>query len=129
MPIVKLKTGIPNVRFVGFQRDISSVYCAADVFVFPSLEEGGPQVAYEAAAHGLPLVATRMGGGWIARHRHNALIVTPSDADALAQALTEISEDAALRRDLAAHAVEDVAQFEWTAVADRRRQALLALAG
>jgi glycosyltransferase involved in cell wall biosynthesis len=33
---------LPSVKQLGFVRDISNVYAAADVFVFPSHEEGGP---------------------------------------------------------------------------------------
>lgn len=117
---------IPDtVRLLGHVRDIAEIYRGADVFVFPSLEEGGPQVTYEAAAQGLPLVVTPMGGGWIARDGETALVVPPADADALAEALTRLCDSEALRLSLGARALAEVPYFAWDRVADRRRQAAL----
>ncbi|MGB3147782.1 MAG: glycosyltransferase, partial [Paracoccaceae bacterium] len=56
---------MPNVSVTGFQRDTASAFQAADVFVMPSLEEGDPLVTYEAAAHGLPVIASSVGAGRI----------------------------------------------------------------
>ena len=41
---------------------IATWMCAADVFAFPSLHEGCPNVVLEALACGLPMVATNVGG-------------------------------------------------------------------
>lgn len=114
-----------SVRFLGHVSDIGAVYRAADVFVFPSLEEGGPQVTYEAAAYGLPLLVTPMGGGWIAKHGVNALVVPAADVDALAQALTQLHASEDLRLSFGAQAGRDAQNYTWDRVADRRRQALL----
>lgn len=116
-----------NVTWQGHTHDIDAVYRAADVFVFPSLEEGGPQVTYEATAYGLPLIVTAMGGGRIAVEGRNALVVAPGDADGLAQALVSLHANAGLRGDLGAAASADAAQFEWPLVAGRRQAALAAL--
>ncbi|TCM78956.1 glycosyltransferase family 4 protein [Rhodovulum steppense] len=126
----RLLGDIPGtVRLMGLVKDIGRVYREADVFVFPSLEEGGPQVIYEAAGYGLPLVATPMGGGWIARDGSNALVVPPSDAEALAAALTRLHETEDLRLALGAQALADAPFYGWDQVADRRRTALLDFVG
>lgn len=117
-----------TVRFLGHVRDIAQIYREADIFVFPSFEEGGPQVTYEAAAYGLPLVVSPMGGGWIAREGETALIVQPADAGSLAEALTRLHEDEQLRLTLGAGAAAAAPYFAWDRVADRRRQELLAFA-
>ena len=118
----------PGVRHLGYVQDVGALYRDADVFVFPSLEEGGPQVTYEAAGHGLPSVVTPMGGGRIARDRRNALVVPPSDAEALAVALTELARDAELRAELGAAAREDAARYDWSVVGRQRLAALGTLA-
>lgn len=118
-----------TVRFLGHVRDIGQMYRDADVFVFPSFEEGGPQVTYEAAAYGLPLIVTPMGGGWIAREGETALVVPPADAAALTEALIRLHEDEDLRLSLGAGAAAAAPQFAWDRVADRRRQELLSFAG
>lgn len=122
-----LKSLPENVKRLGHCSDIAQVYAETDVFVFPSLEEGGPQVCYEAAAHGLPLVVTPMGGGRIAVQDHTALMVPPSDADALAGALVRMHTDAEMRFKLGREANRQFQHFNWHAIADQRRAALLAL--
>jgi glycosyltransferase involved in cell wall biosynthesis len=119
----------PSVKLVGFHRDIARLYRQADVFVFPSLEEGGPQVCYEAAAFGLPQITTAMGGGRIARDGRNALIVAPDDAEALEDALRRLAASAELRANLGANALSDVQAFTWPKVARQRHQLLVDRAG
>lgn len=46
------------VLFLGVRPDTDRLYCAADVFVFPSLFEGLPVVLIEAQANGLPILAS-----------------------------------------------------------------------
>ena len=114
-----------RVRHLGFLRDIAQAYADADVFVFPSLEEGGPQVAYEAAAHGLPMIVTPMGGGRIAS-LETAEIVGHADADGLAAALKRLAGDPGLRARLSHAAREASFEYAWDAVARQRMEALTA---
>jgi UDP-glucose:(heptosyl)LPS alpha-1,3-glucosyltransferase len=51
-----------RVEFFGPRSDTERFYRAADVFVFPTRYEAFPLVALEAAAAGLPLVATPVNG-------------------------------------------------------------------
>jgi glycosyltransferase involved in cell wall biosynthesis len=51
------------VRFLGFVRDVGTLYDALDYLVVPSHgAEGVPNVLAEALAHGCPCIATRVGG-------------------------------------------------------------------
>lgn len=84
-----------NVRFLGklTDRELSIVYCAANVHVFPVREipgdmEGFGMVATEAAAHGLPTVAFAAGGVVDAvAHGQSGYLVSPGDYQALADAV------------------------------------------
>ena len=60
-PLLKSYSENHSIRFLEFLADVGSLYRSADIFVFPTLEEGGPQVTYEAAGCGLPIVTTPMG--------------------------------------------------------------------
>jgi glycosyltransferase involved in cell wall biosynthesis len=78
--------------------ELWAAYRSAHAFVHVSLTEGIPQVLYEAAAAGLPVVATAVGGVPAAlRDGELGLLVPPRDADALAAALFALAEDSALR--------------------------------
>jgi len=89
-----------QVRFVGYQADVSPFLAAGDVFVQPSRSEGLPFAALEAMAHALPVVSTGVGG--LARAVGDAgVIVPPADPTALAAALRALSADDGRRRALA----------------------------
>jgi glycosyltransferase involved in cell wall biosynthesis len=114
-----------GVTRIGYTDDIGSVYRSADVFAFPSLEEGGPMVTYEAAACGLPLLVSPMGAGCVARHGIEGLVLDPYDVEAWADKLRRLAEDAELRRTLGAAARRRADDFTWEQVGRRRRTALL----
>ena len=50
------------VRFAGWQADMPAMYRAMDLFVLPSHREGIPRACMEAAAMGLPVIATDIRG-------------------------------------------------------------------
>jgi glycosyltransferase involved in cell wall biosynthesis len=81
------------VRFLGVRHDVPEVMSAADGYVMSSAWEGMPMVLLEAAAAGLPIVATRVGGNHeVVRDRDSGLLVPPSDADALAGSMLRMME-------------------------------------
>jgi glycosyltransferase involved in cell wall biosynthesis len=96
-----LSDAIELVGYVAQGDALRSLYRRHDVFLHVSLTEGLPQVLVEAQAAGLPLVATAVGGVASAvGDNGSALLVPPRDADAAADALTRISGDRSLRRQL-----------------------------
>jgi len=102
------------------QRELATVYSAADALVLASAREGWPNVLAEAMACGTPVVAADVGGvGEIVSDTVAGVIVASRTADAFAAAmrsvLVERRERAAVRR----HAFG----FDWAEIASR--QALL----
>jgi len=104
----------PDVEALGHVKDVAAVYASADVFVFPTHEEGGPQVIYEAAGCGLPSIVSPMGAGRLARDGIECILIDPLSVDDLAAALTKLAEDEGLRRALGEAARERAAEFTWS---------------
>jgi glycosyltransferase involved in cell wall biosynthesis len=100
-----------RVRFHGYRpRDeLSACYERADVFVLPSLCESCSMSLLEAMSHGLPIIATNVGGTpELVEDNRNGLLVAPGNAAALGSAIQRLSEDASLRSRMAAANVSRV---------------------
>lgn len=82
-----------GVRFLGHRDDVAELLAAFDVFVLASHREGFPRAAMEAAAMGLPVVATDIRGcREIVEPGVNGTLVPVRDAAALAAAITPLGE-------------------------------------
>lgn len=80
---------------------------AADVLVNPSHSEGSPYVLLEAMAAGLPIVATAVGGvPEMIQNNETALLVAPSDPQAMSDAIARMLNDQKLSVRLAENAGE-----------------------
>ena len=109
-----------RIETVGFVKDVHPHFAEADVFVMPSLEEGDPLVTYEAALHGLPVIATVMGGGRMGDVAGRMILVDPAEPDELAQALAEVAASAERREALGTGLRRVVQDYDWAAVGTRR---------
>ncbi len=70
---------------------VAVYYRQTDVLALASFSEGVPVVLMEAMAHGLPVVASRVGGiPELVEHDVSGLLVAPGDADELADALKRV---------------------------------------
>lgn len=90
-----------GVRFLGMRHDPERLYSAFDMFVLASHREGFPRAAMEAAASGLPVVATDTRGCRQAvANEQTGLLVPVGDAVALERAVERLADDGDLRRQL-----------------------------
>jgi glycosyltransferase involved in cell wall biosynthesis len=116
-----------GVRLAGYVSDVGRLYKSADVFVFPTLEEGDPQVTYEAAGCGLPAITTLMGRANIINNGINGLLVAPYDIDGLATAIARLASDSELRARLAKQAAKDAQDYTYEKIGPERARILSAL--
>lgn len=87
-----------GVRFLGGRSDVDWLYSGMDIFVLASHREGMPRAAMEAAAMGLPVVATDVRGcRQVVEHGVTGLLIPPRDPAALANAVATLVADPALR--------------------------------
>ena len=116
--------GCRNVAFLGHLNPsaLGEEMRAADLFLFPSVLEGHPQVLGQAAACGLPTVAMNI-------YRPDYVIdgetgfLAESDADWVAK-LELLLADRGLRETMSAAAVRHVEQFSWDRVATQWAEVL-----
>lgn len=116
----------PSVSAAGFCPDPSAEYLAADVAILPSLEEGDPIVTYEAAAHGLPVIASVVGAGRFGAETGLVDLVTPTETAALRDVLDRYTRDEDLRRHRGAANRAASFAYDWSRVAPARLERLSA---
>lgn len=86
-----------RVEFLGWVNELVDLYAALDVVVLTSKNEGTPVALIEAAAAGLPVVATDVGGvSDVVQHSQTGYLANMRDANELASYVSSLVEDEAL---------------------------------
>lgn len=89
-----------RVRFLGWRRDLATIYAATDVFLLTSRNEGTPVALIEAMASGVPGVCTDVGGVKdVITSEAVGARVRDGDAEALAAQVVRLLTDRDLRHD------------------------------
>jgi len=103
-----------GIRYLGFVPNarLHETYQSADVFVFPSLAEGGVYVIYEALACGLPCIVSANAGSAV-RDGIEGFVVPVGDSAAIADRLRRLAEDEGLRRRMSTAARIRGQSFAW----------------
>jgi glycosyltransferase involved in cell wall biosynthesis len=110
------------VHWLGLRPDVQVVYELADAFVLPSAYETFSLVAFEAAASGLPVLATPVGGiRELVRDSENGFLIT-RDPALLAERLRALGHDARRRSRMAQAARESALPFTWKRMVERHEQ-------
>ena len=90
----------PNIRFVGWRRNVASILAALDVVVLCSDNEGIPLSLIEASYCGVPIVATNVGSvSDVVINGTNGVLVEPTVED-LAAGIEKVLKDPHLRERL-----------------------------
>jgi glycosyltransferase involved in cell wall biosynthesis len=108
-----------HVRFPGFLNHDGKLreFAEHDVFINTNRVDNAPVSVLEAAAFGLPIVATRVGGlPELLRHEAEALLIDDGDASAMAEAVLLLLDDADLVRKLSSGGRAVADRSRWSAV-------------
>jgi glycosyltransferase involved in cell wall biosynthesis len=93
-------------------------YRQADVFVLPTLSDGFAITQLEAMAYGLPVITTP-NCGKVVQNGKNGFVVPPSDAKALAEAISRFDGDRELAMRMSGDCLETVKEFSIENYGDR----------
>ena len=94
---------------LGYRNDVDDILNEIDLLVHPAKQEPLGRVLLEAAAAGVPIIATDVGGtGEILRDGISARLIPPNDPRKLAEAIVELSADPHTRKRLAEQARQRV---------------------
>jgi glycosyltransferase involved in cell wall biosynthesis len=116
----------PDIIQLGYVQDVGAVYRAADVFCFPTWEEGGPQVTLEAMSAGSVPIVTPMGtAGAFTAADDVGIVIPPGSVDALSEALCALASDSSRLNHLKQQTKARAAEYTWKLVGQRRRAALI----
>ncbi|MDW7726922.1 MAG: glycosyltransferase family 4 protein [Candidatus Methanoperedens sp.] len=97
---------------------LNEYYMGCDAFILPSLWEGMPLTLLEAAAAGMPIIASDVGGiSSLFTNGENALIIGQKNAEALASAMLKLMGDNKLREKLGSNARGLAERFSWEGTA------------
>jgi glycosyltransferase involved in cell wall biosynthesis len=115
-----------RVRFFGFRNDVATALASSDIFVFPSWYEAFSLATIEAAACGLPIVATRINGAEDFITPGETGFFIEHDPEQIAATLMPLVANEAERRRMGENARELVERcYTWDRVADLTEQAYL----
>jgi D-inositol-3-phosphate glycosyltransferase len=110
------------VTFMG-KRDQDTLpyyYSAADVLIMPSHYESFGMVALEAMACGVPVVASQVGGlAFLVQDGQTGFLTPGNNPALLAEKLSLLLKDPALRVSLGANAVAVAQNYEWSRIAEQ----------
>ena len=120
-----------QVRFVEPQPHhiLSTYYRAADVVVVPSRSESFGLVALEAAACGIPVVASAVGGLLtLVDDGETGYLIDKRDPDEFARRIATILDDPSLAASMSVRAAERACRYTWSFAAARLRRVYADLA-
>jgi glycosyltransferase involved in cell wall biosynthesis len=121
--------GCRNVVFLGqlSQPRLGDEMRRADIFLFPSIDEGHPQVLGQAAACGLPAIAMNSYRPEYVVNGQTGFLLE-SDAD-IAPKLELLISNAALRHAMSVAAIRHSQKFDWDRIAEQWIAVFMQVAG
>lgn len=110
--------GMPNIKFIGFKRNIVDYIASFDAFAYPANEEGLGSIILDVMEQGIPVIASKVGGiPDIIKHGQNGFLIEPGDAESLAHHILQLKKDRALRNMLVSNGYNEAEMHSSAAMA------------
>lgn len=101
-----------RLKLLGFRKDIAELHKAADIFVFPSLQEGLPVAVMEAMASGLPIVASKIRGNEdLISNNQGGYLINPKDSEQIAKAIEKMIQNPEKREKMEKRNLEIITKY------------------
>jgi glycosyltransferase involved in cell wall biosynthesis len=102
-----------RVQLPGYREPMAPIFKACDLFLLTSTSEGLNSSAIEAAACGLPLVVSNVGGlPEIAEQEYNGILCPPGRPEIFAEAILNLVQDDEKRRRMAENSARKSEKFD-----------------
>jgi glycosyltransferase involved in cell wall biosynthesis len=108
-----------SIQVLGYvsAAELEALYERANIFAFPSLDEGFGMPVLEAMAHQVPVITSNVSA--LPEVAGNAaLLVDPTDTEELSEALMRLASDEMLRQDLIRRGAERAREFTWASAVE-----------
>ena len=105
-----------RVHLLGFRTDIAELLKSADVFLFPSLQEGLPVALMEAMSCGLPIICSEIRGNTDLIDESCGVLCPANDVEAFKSAMEKLVSDGEIRESMAKNALERSRNYDITII-------------
>ena len=109
---------LSSVEHIEYTNQLELEFRDADVFVFPTHEEGSALVTYEALAAGLPTITTK-NSGTVGQQDVNTIFVPCDDETALIEALGFLKDHPDQKMKMAKAARAQAENYTWESAGQR----------
>lgn len=89
-----------RVHLLGFRTDVAELLKSADIFLFPSIQEGLPVALMEAMSCGLPVICSEIRGNTDLIDDTCGVLCPATDADAFKSAVEKLLADESIRKSM-----------------------------
>ncbi|WP_276210892.1 glycosyltransferase family 4 protein [Heyndrickxia coagulans] len=102
-----------KVSFLGYRDDIHEICTIADLFIFPSYQEGLPVSVMEAMASGLPIICSDIrGNNDLIEDGKGGYLINPKDVRGLSYYVKFLIDNPKLRKKMGAYNLSNIKKFD-----------------
>ena len=102
-----------RIIFTGFCHDVDELYKEADVFCFPSKQEGLPVSLMEAMASGLPVICSDVRGNRdLVQHGQGGYVSKHNSIDSFVNNINQIINNKKIREEFCNHNLKEIRKYE-----------------
>ncbi len=115
--IIKKYRNNDSIRFMGHVNNLPNEYKKADIFVFPSIQEGSALVTYEAMASGIPMITT-FNSGSLARDGKDGFVIPIRNSKIISEKIRYLYDNPKEIERMGKNARKRIEKYTWEKYGD-----------